>query len=197
MCCLCSVGATSRLQLMRINQEMLGRPTLNSPSQNLSHPKPRIGGEDPMYKRILVAMDGGAASELALEQAMIIARAANAEVEVVHVVDDRSPFLDVSNLDPVRLLEDLTTAGEGVLAAAASRLAASGIRHVTRMLGKPTADGDVATAIATEANGWGADLVVMGTHGRRGVRRLVMGSVARSVITLAVAPVLLVRAEET
>jgi nucleotide-binding universal stress UspA family protein len=149
-----------------------------------------------MYQRILVAMDGGAASELALEQAMIIALAANAEVEVVHVVDDRSPFLDISNLDPVRLIEDLTTAGESVLAAAASRLAAAGIRHVTRLLGKPMAEGDVATTIAAEANGWGADLVVMGTHGRRGVRRLVMGSVARSVITLAVAPVLLIRAEE-
>lgn len=149
-----------------------------------------------MYQRILVAMDGGAASELALEQAMIIALAADGEVEVVHVVDDRSPFLDVSNLDPVRLIEDLTTAGESVLAAAASRLAAARIRHVTRLLGKPLIDGDIAATIAAEANGWGADLVVMGTHGRRGVRRLVMGSVARSVITLAVAPILLVRAEE-
>ncbi|WP_455289131.1 universal stress protein [Cupriavidus necator] len=148
-----------------------------------------------MYQRILVAMDGGAASELALEQAMIIALAADAEVEVVHVVDDRSPFLDVSNLDPVRLIEDLTTAGESVLAAA-SRLAAARIRHVTRLLGKPLIDGDIAATIAAEANGWGADLVVMGTHGRRGVRRLVMGSVARNVITLAVAPILLVRAEE-
>ncbi|WP_439682524.1 hypothetical protein MNJPNG_09695 [Cupriavidus oxalaticus] len=47
-----------------------------------------------MYQRILVAMDGGAASELALDQAMLIARAADAEVEVIYVVDDRSPFME-------------------------------------------------------------------------------------------------------
>ncbi|WP_354006098.1 universal stress protein [Cupriavidus oxalaticus] len=50
--------------------------------------------------------------------------------------------------------------------------------------------------IATEANGWGADLIVMGTHGRRGVRRLVMGSVARGVVAQALAPVLLIRTQE-
>ncbi|RDK06403.1 universal stress protein [Cupriavidus lacunae] len=149
-----------------------------------------------MYQRILVAMDGGAASELALEQAIVIALAADAEVEVVHVVDDRSPFLDVTGLDPVRLIEDLSTAGESVLASAASRLAAARVRHETRLLGKPMVEGDIAATIAAEANGWGADLVVMGTHGRRGVRRLIMGSVARGVITQAVGPVLLVRAEE-
>ncbi|SDD84867.1 Nucleotide-binding universal stress protein, UspA family [Cupriavidus sp. YR651] len=150
-----------------------------------------------MYQRILVAMDGGASSELALEQAMVIARAADAEVELVHVVDDRSPFLDVTGLDPMRLVEDLTTAGERVLSGAASRLEAWHIRHATRLLGRPMVDGDIAATIAAEANGWGADLIVMGTHGRRGVRRLVMGSVARGVIAQAVAPVLLVRAEET
>jgi nucleotide-binding universal stress UspA family protein len=150
-----------------------------------------------MYQRILVAMDGGAASERALEQAMVIALAANAEVEVIHVVDDRSPFLDVTGLDAVRLIEDLTTAGESVLASAASRLAAARIRHVTRLLGKPLVDDDIAATIATEANGWRADLVAMGTHGRRGVRRLAMGSVAQGVIAQTVAPVLLVRAEET
>ncbi|MBF6990008.1 MULTISPECIES: universal stress protein [unclassified Cupriavidus] len=149
-----------------------------------------------MYHRILVAMDGGPASELALEQAMVIARAADAEVEVVYVVDDRSPFMDVTGLDPVRLVEDLTTAGESVLAAARSRLAAGHIRHATRLLGKPMLQGDIAVTIATEANSWGADLIVMGTHGRRGVRRLVMGSVARGVVAEALAPVLLIRAQD-
>ncbi|CAG9166576.1 universal stress protein [Cupriavidus respiraculi] len=147
-----------------------------------------------MYQRILVAMDGGAASELALEQAMVIARAANAQVEVVHVVDDRSPFLDVTGLDPVRLIEDLTTAGESVLAGAAGRLAAARLRHQTALLGRPMVEGDIAVTIAAEANGWGADLIAMGTHGRRGMRRLVMGSVAQGVVAQANAPVLLVRA---
>lgn len=148
-----------------------------------------------MYHRILVAMDGGAASELALDHAMVIAQACEAEVEVVYVVDDRSPFMDVTGLDPVRLMEDLTTAGESVLAAARGRLATGHVRHATRLLGKPMVQEDIAMTIATEANGWGADLIVMGTHGRQGVRRLVMGSVARGVLAEALAPVLLVRAQ--
>ncbi|MBB3010055.1 universal stress protein [Cupriavidus alkaliphilus] len=148
-----------------------------------------------MYHRILVAMDGGAASELALDQAMVIAQACDAEVEVVYVIDDRSPFMDVAGLDPVRLVEDLTIAGESVLAAARGRLAAGHVRHVTRLLGKPMVEGDIAMTIATEANAWGADLIVMGTHGRKGVRRLVMGSVARGVLAEALAPVLLVRTQ--
>ncbi|PVY80465.1 MULTISPECIES: universal stress protein [Cupriavidus] len=148
-----------------------------------------------MYHRILVAMDGGAASELALDQAMVIAQACEAEVEVVYVVDDRSPFMDVTGLDPVRLVEDLTTAGDSVLAAARGRLAAGHVRHATRLLGKPMVQGDIAMTIATEANAWGADLIVMGTHGRQGVRRLVMGSVARGVLAEALAPVLLVRTQ--
>lgn len=147
-----------------------------------------------MYQRILVAMDGGAASELALEQAMVIARAADAQVEVVHVVDDRSPFMDVTGLDPVRLIEDLATAGESVLAGAAGRLAMAGVRHQTALLGRPMVDGDIAATIAREANAWGADLVAMGTHGRRGMRRLLMGSVAQGVIAQTHAPVMLVRA---
>lgn len=148
-----------------------------------------------MYHRILVAMDGGAASELALDHAMVIAQACEAEVEVVYVVDDRSPFMDVTGLDPVRLVEDITTAGESVLAAARGRLAAGHVRHTTRLLGKPMVQDDIAMTIATEANAWGADLIVMGTHGRQGVRRLVMGSVARGVLAGALAPVLLVRAQ--
>jgi len=146
-----------------------------------------------MYERILVALDGGKSSEAALEQAIGIARDTGAELEAVFVVDDSSPFLDVTGMDPVRLVEDLTMAGESVLSAAATRLSRAGVRHKTRLLIKHMIQDDLATTIADEANAWPADLIVMGTHGRHGARRLIMGSVSQGVIAQTKAPVLLVR----
>ena len=146
-----------------------------------------------MYQRILVALDGGAASETALDHAIQLARATGAEVEGVFVVDDSSPFLDVTGLDPVRLVEDLTTAGESVLSAAATRLDRAGVPHATCLLGKHEIQDDIATTIVAEANGWQADLIVMGSHGRSGARRMIMGSVASGVMAQTSLPVLLAR----
>ncbi len=89
---------------------------------------------------------------------------------MIYVVDDRSPFLDVTGMDPARLLDDLAAAGESVLSAAASRLKAAGVRHGTRLLGKPMIEEDIATTITREAASLPADLIVMGTHGRHGAR---------------------------
>ncbi|MNT96676.1 hypothetical protein D3C72_2388300 [compost metagenome] len=55
--------------------------------------------------------------------------------------------------------------------------------------------GDIGASINEAARLWGADLLVIGTHGRRGVRRLVLGSVAEAVIRQSTTPVLLVRGE--
>lgn len=149
-----------------------------------------------MYERILVTLDGGSSSTAALAQAIVIARATGAEVEAVFVVDDSSPFLRVTGMDPVRLIEDLAMAGESVLAEASTRLTRAGVRHTTRLLSKHMIKDDIATTLAAEANAWPADLIVMGTHGRRGARRLIMGSVSQGVIAQTNAPVVLVRGEK-
>jgi nucleotide-binding universal stress UspA family protein len=145
-----------------------------------------------MYQRILVALDGGTASEAALDYAIPLAQAMGAEVEVIYVVDDNSPFLDVTGMDPVRLLDDLVIAGENVLSAAASKLGPAGLRYCTRLLSRHMIQDDIATTIVAEAAGWAADLIVMGTHGRRGALRLIMGSVSRGVMVQTNLPVLLV-----
>lgn len=149
-----------------------------------------------MYQRILVALDGGRASEAALDHAIALAQATGAEVEAVFVIDDSSPFLDVTGMDPVRLAEDLATAAESVLSAAANRLGRAGVRHSTRLLGKHMIQDDIATTIVAEAGAWPADLIVLGTHGRLGARRLIMGSVSRGVMTQTNLPVLLVRQDQ-
>ena len=145
-----------------------------------------------MYQRILVALDGGTASEAALDDAIPLAQAVGAEVEVIYVVDDSSPFLDVMGMDPIRLIDDLAMVGESVLSAAANKLGRAGVRYCTRLLSKHMIQDDIATTIVAEAAGWPADLIVMGTHGRRGARRLIMGSVSRGVMAQTNLPVLLV-----
>ncbi|WER44717.1 universal stress protein [Cupriavidus sp. WKF15] len=146
-----------------------------------------------MYHRILVALDGGEASDVALDHAIVIAQATGAEVEVMSVVDESAPFLDMMGTDPVRLAQDLATAGEGVVAAAATRLNRAGVRYVTRLLGKHATQQDIAATIVAEADDWLADLIVMGDNGHRGITRPRISSVVREVMALSSQPLLLAR----
>jgi nucleotide-binding universal stress UspA family protein len=148
-----------------------------------------------MYRRILAALDGGAASETALEQAILIAQASDAKVEVIFVLDDSAPFLDVTSADPVRMAEDLTTAGEGVLAAAATRLDRAGVRFTTCLSGKSGIQQGIAETIAAEADAWSVDLIAMGNNGCRGTSGPRMGEIVRKVMARTSRPLLLARAQ--
>ncbi|AGW94028.1 MULTISPECIES: universal stress protein [Cupriavidus] len=148
-----------------------------------------------MYQRILLAVDGSRSSDLALSQAVIIARATGAEVKVLYVVDDSDVYFEASYFDPRELVENLIAHGRKALEAATARLGEAGIRSITQLDEKPVAPGRISATIVTEADAWNADLIVMGTHGRRGVRRLLMGSVSEGVLARASKPVLLIRSE--
>lgn len=148
-----------------------------------------------MYQRILLAVDGSRSSDLALSQAVIIARATGAEVKVLYVVDDSDVYFEASYFDPRELVENLIAHGRKALDAATARLTEAGIRSTAQLDEKPVAPGRISTTIVTEADAWNADLIVMGTHGRRGVRRLLMGSVSEGVLARASKPVLLIRSE--
>lgn len=147
-----------------------------------------------MYRRILVALDGGAAAEAALEQAILIAQASDAEVEVIFVLDISAPFLDVTGADPVRMAEDLTTAAEGVLAAAATQLDRAGVRFTTSLSGKSGIHKGIAEAIAAEAEAWSVDLIAMGNNGYHGTSGPRMGETVRKVMARTSQPLLLARA---
>jgi len=146
------------------------------------------------YRRILVAVDGSAASAKGLREAIRLAKAEGAKLFIVHVVDEHQAFatfdatIAASGVD---LLPMLREGGERVLAKA-NALAQKGkipAKTILReVFGRPAAD-----AIVREGRKLGADLIVLGTHGRRGVRRLVLGSDAEQVVRTASVPVLLVR----
>lgn len=134
-----------------------------------------------MYQRILVPVDGSEPSRQALNEALRFARGVEdrpvVQVRVLHVLDDA--------LDQTELVGH----GNAVLAEAVEQGAAAAITVSPLM--KPAMDGSIAAAVLAEALACGADLIVMGTHGRKGLRRAVLGSVAEEVIRDSPVPVLL------
>ena len=146
------------------------------------------------YKRILVPVDGSATSNQGLREAIELAKAQAASIRLVHVADEHSIAMmgieSAVNFD--ELVRSVTAAGRNNLRNAERMVRRAGLEASSALL--ETLTGPVADSIIDEAKKWRADLIVIGTHGRRGVRRLVMGSDAEQIVRLSPVPVLLVRA---
>lgn len=146
-----------------------------------------------MYKKILVPVDGSPTSQRGLAEAIKLAKALNASLCLVHVVDE---FVMTVAYSPIpyepNFNEALRRLGASTLKSAEEAVIAQGLKpevELIEMIG-----GRAADKIVEHAQRSGADLIVMGTHGRRGIRRLAMGSDAELVLRSAPVPVLLVRA---
>jgi len=148
-----------------------------------------------MYRRILVPVDGSATSLRGLDEAIRLAKDQKAEVRLLHVVHD---FLTTGGQGAAvymtLLRQDLRERGAKILAEAAEVARREGLEVVTKM--DETPGGSVGELIVEQAAAWPADLLVLGTHGRRGIRRLLMGSDAEYVVRMTPVPVLLVRSTE-
>jgi len=146
-----------------------------------------------MYTRILIAVDGSATSEHALRHAIGLAKGLSAALRVVHVVDmGVLPLGPELAIDIGAVTKARRTAGEQVLEKARATCQAGGIEAEARLLETGTPTQRIAAAIADEATAWPADLVVAGTHGRTGVQRLLLGSVAEGIARVSPVPVLLI-----
>jgi len=146
------------------------------------------------YKRILVPVDGSPTASAGLREAIRLARSEKAALQLVHVVDQHSLVMmgmeTAVYLDEV--LKDLAANGRRILARAQALAAKAGVK-ATGVLCE-TLSGPAADAIVQQAKKARVDLIVIGTHGRRGLRRVVMGSDAEQVVRASPVPVLLVRA---
>jgi nucleotide-binding universal stress UspA family protein len=145
-----------------------------------------------MFKRILVPVDGSDPSTRALSTALQMARDTGGRVRLLHVLDElaylsgyeyNAQVLEAARKQAAKVLDDGMTAAESSGVPADKRL----VESPGRRLGE---------VVAEEAHAWDADLVVVGTHGRRGVSRALLGSGAEQVIRMAPLPVLAVRAKE-
>jgi len=148
-----------------------------------------------MFKKILVAVDGSATANRGLKAAMNLAKDQKAVLLVLHVVDERTSVMyPESGMFLDKVIAMLRDAGRKIIAGAQREASKQGIQVQTKMvetMGLPVAD-----IIVREARRSRADLIVLGTHGRRGIHRMVMGSDAEGVVRLCTVPVLLVRAPE-
>lgn len=148
-----------------------------------------------MYKRILVPVDGSATSQRGLRAAIDLAKAQRSRLVILNVVDAVQVFATMEGAmayDP-GIVEALRDAGKKILARAAAEAKKRGVKAKT-VLAENLA-GRVADVIVREAKKQRSDLLVLGTHGRRGLTRMVMGSDAELVVRYTPAPVLLVRGQ--
>ncbi len=145
-----------------------------------------------MYSKILVPIDGSDPSTLALVEAIKLARALDSSLCVIHVVDVRPLITSESTAASYDLLFDmLRRDGAELLRDAAASIRDAGIKVETILQEAP--DGQVGEAIFRQAREYQAELIICGTHGRRGVRRMLMGSDAEYIVRQSPVPVLLVR----
>ncbi len=144
-----------------------------------------------MYQRILIATDGS--DERALREAMLLAKNQQALLRVVYVVDEASIFSDTEFVDRTAIERAWIHTGHTVLEKARKAAEAEGVAIETKMLETESLGEKVAHAIVEEARHWPADLIVVGTHGRKGLRHLFMGSIAEGVMRDSPVPILLIR----
>jgi nucleotide-binding universal stress UspA family protein len=152
-----------------------------------------------MFRKILVPLDGSDCSEAGLAHAIELAKASGAALRLLHVIDVYPPGMAMgvewggaeawqTMIDAARV-QASAVLDRGVAAARAQGVAAE-----SAVVEFPA--GRVADTIVEEATGHGCDLIVMGSHGRRGFTRLMLGSDAERVLRTTSVPVLIVRGPE-
>jgi nucleotide-binding universal stress UspA family protein len=147
-----------------------------------------------MYKRILVPIDGSEASKRGLKEAIALASSLEATLVLQHVVIDLPWLVEMSaSLNSAAVRRDLVLYAENLLAEAKQQAAAQGVAVETVVT--ETFTGRAAESIGEACKKNGCDLIIMGTHGRKGLGRLVLGSDAAAVVQSSDVPVLLVRPE--
>jgi len=147
-----------------------------------------------MYQRILVPFDGSATSSRGLDEAIGIATLTGASLRLIHMLDilDFTNGFETAAIYTDHVIPFMRRTGEEILQGGKARAENAGVRADTVLLeGMKTR---LCDAVAEQARTWGADLIVIGTHGRRGVGRMLLGSDAEQIVRTSIAPVLLVRA---
>ena len=148
-----------------------------------------------MYKRILVPVDGSPTSSLGLAEATRLAKLTQARLLLVFLVEPLPYALAGEGYGAMTaaIVGMMSEAGRKVLNDAQHRVEADGVEVETKLIERM--DARLSDCIAEQVDAWRADLVVIGTHGRRGVQRMLLGSDAEQIVRTSTVPVLLVRGE--
>lgn len=146
-----------------------------------------------MYKRILIPVDGSATSKKALTAALQLARESGGRLRLLHSVDELAYLSGFEySGDVVRVARENAAK---VLDDASAMARAAGVEVDQVVVDQPGQR--LGETVSEAALSWDADLIVVGTHGRRGFSRMFLGSGAEQVIRVAAVPVLVIRGDET
>lgn len=140
-------------------------------------------------KKVLIAIDESSIAAHAADVGLELVRAIGGEVAFIHVVDPASVMTPDGGVPASELLAIDEQTGKELLAAFRERAASTPPALEFARVGKPTEE------IVRAAREWPADMIVIGSHGRGGIGRVLLGSVAESVARHAPCPVLVVRAQ--
>lgn len=137
----------------------------------------------------MVAVDGSDTGNLALNAAIQLAKQDNAVLHIVHVFDELAFSYTARYPNAGEIQKSFVDAGKEILSDAQNKAQKAGVKAETFF--QQSLKG-ISQELADFAKAWPADVIVIGTHGRHGLERLLLGSVAEKLIRLATMPVLLV-----
>lgn len=148
-------------------------------------------GRDAMYQNILVAVDGSETAQQALREAIKLARSLSSRIRIIHVVNT-VPWIAQGAPEAIEeIVTQLRSTGESIVHEAKTAVRQADVEVDDRLV---EATGERAGEfIVSEANAWPAHLIVCGTHGRRSLKRLLVGGDAEYIVRHSPVPVLLVR----
>jgi nucleotide-binding universal stress UspA family protein len=151
----------------------------------------RVEGTLPVsFQRILIAVDGEPISAHAADIGVELARSLGAELALVHGVDPAVAYASEGGIAAEELISQAKQEARRLLSGFRQRLALPPSVLEFVGLGRPAAE------VVKTAKQWPADLIVLGSHGRVGVQRVLLGSVAEAIMRHAPCPVLVIRAHE-
>jgi len=144
-----------------------------------------------MYRKILVPIDGSETALLGLNEAIRLAKNQGARIRLVHVSNELIVVLPEAYLDSGRATNASRDSANAILDSGEALVLTAGVavdKTLLEAMGNQAGD-----LIVQQAKDWEADLIVCGTHGRRGIRRIVLGSDAEYIVRHTPVPILLVR----
>mgnify|MGYP000057573548 FL=1 len=151
--------------------------------------RPAVETTMSLFKKILVPIDGSQTASKALDYALKLAQADQAEVRLVYCIDELSLLSNHEYSGEIAQLAREN--GHKVLESGMALASTAKVKADTRLIDR--VGQRLGESVADAAGEWGADLVVLGTHGRRGIGRVLLGSGAEQVMRMSPVPVLMVR----
>jgi nucleotide-binding universal stress UspA family protein len=144
-----------------------------------------------VFHNIIVPVDGSAPSDAAIALALQVASAEGASVTFVHAIDPAkiAALAAPSSLDPTVAIQAAEEAATEILASAAAQVKPGRLTSSTQLL-----EGDPVSTVLDLAKERSADLIIVGSHGRGGLSRALLGSVAEGILRKSTIPVLVTHA---